>query len=80
MLQTPESELDENLAGVEDELLFHILTNPQLRSQFVDTGEMAEEAEGPVSFDIAAGGEAAGLNESFQALPGLSDRIKGRLG
>lgn len=81
MLQTPESELDENLAGVEDELLFHILTNPQLRYQFVTTGEMAEEAEdAPVSFGSVAGSDAAKLNESFQALPGLSDNIKGRLG
>ena len=79
MLQTPVSELDGNLAGVEDEVLFHILTKHQLRSSFVATDEMPERAEDDaVALVAPVESDAEVLRDTFQALPGLSDNIRGR--
>jgi thermitase len=80
MMGKPESELDDDLAGLEDELLFHILTNPQLRSRFVATDEMSEGAEDDAfAFGAPAGSDVAVLKDTFQAVPGLSDSVKGRI-
>ena len=73
LLQVDEAELDARLAGVEQELLFQIATNPALREQL-----------GAPVVDVAAGGmipaaaPAAEAHATLSAAP-LSDALRSRI-
>jgi thermitase len=80
--QLPEDELDTRLEGMEDELLFHIMTNPGLRNAFVSV----EEAPPAIGDDFALDGPlmdadakaiSKSLHEQLLAVPGS---IAGRAG
>lgn len=67
MLQAPESELDARLLGVEQELIFQIATDPQLRAQL-----------GATSPTHAGAALAAPAPQATLAHAPLSDRLRAR--
>jgi len=82
--QLPEDELDTRLEGVEDELLFHIITNPGLRNAFVSV----EEAPRAIGDDFVLDGSlmdadakaiSKSLHEQLLAVPGLSNSLRQRI-
>ncbi len=70
VVNVPADELNSTLAGVEDELLFHMVTNPELRQVMV--------AGAP------AGGAEVGMEstapEDMSSVPGLSTTLRDRIG
>lgn len=82
--QLPEDELDTRLEGVEDELLFHIITNPGLRAAFVSVEEAPpaigddSAVDGPL-MDAGAEAISKSLHEQLLAVPGLSDSLRQRI-
>lgn len=70
VINVPAHKLDAALAGVEEELLFHMVTNPALR-ETIAHGLPAESAE--ESLESAAPAD-------LSAVPGLSNTLRGRLG
>jgi thermitase len=72
MAGTPELEAAPQLGRYEEELLFHILTNPELRAPF--TGEMTA-GEG----ELESGAPAIDLYAALQAVPGLSTGLRAQL-
>ena len=65
----PAGEVDAALAGVEEELLFHMVTNPALRET--------------IAYGSTAEGSGEGLESitpvGLSTVPGLSDTLRGRL-
>jgi hypothetical protein len=74
LLQVPETELDTRLAGVEDEVIFQLATNPALRERFAAPAPAAQ-AGGPPAAALPA--SAAGA--TLKTAP-LSNRLRARLG
>jgi hypothetical protein len=68
----PTGEVEERLAGLSDELLFHLVTQPALRSSFappLTAGvEPALPAAAPFIGDV--------VHEQFVTLPDLSERFR----
>lgn len=71
LMNVPESELDTRLLGVEDEVIFHFVTDPALRTQLA-IAEAAEATRGLTPIP-------ASPTPSLAANP-LSDRLRSRLG
>lgn len=82
MLQTPEENIDDVLAGMEDELIFHLLTTPRLRERFIRIDEASVEPgafiNGALMADAHVEDENASLSEELMVLEGLSDRLRQR--
>jgi thermitase len=86
MWQVPQEDLDDNLEGVEEELLFHMLTNPKLREDFVaaatsaaGTGVEADFVGDESTVEAVELQEHPSLHETLSATPGLSPTLKARL-
>jgi len=71
MFGRSDAELNDSLAGVEDELIFHILTNPGVRQNFL-------VADDTLLSDVAPAASSATLREQFLALPELSANLRKR--
>jgi subtilisin family serine protease len=83
MTGRPKGQLDALLEGLEDELLFHIVTNPELRGSFAVVDETTPTFEGPAltglpmdAEDVATG---PALRKRLLAVPGLSDNLRQRI-
>jgi hypothetical protein len=74
LARTAPAALEEQLQGVGDELLFHILTTPSLRASFAPAQQMTpvNAAMDAVPAPLAR----AGLRNEFTRLPGLSERMR----
>ena len=86
MWQVPEEDLDSSIEGIEEELLFHMLTNPELREGFMAVGTDAADTgeDGEILLDGSLKGaveaeEQPSLHEALVAVPGLSPNLKARL-
>ena len=66
----PVENLDAALDGYEEELMFHMVTNPELRETMAYGSPAAGSGEALESAAPAA----------LTAVPGLSDSLRGRLG
>lgn len=78
IVNTPPEQLEDQLQGVGDELLFHILTTPSLRTDFAPSQQTSpvETLLEPVPAPL----DRTRLRDEFIWRPGLSERLRERIG